>query len=157
MKYLAANFALAVLWSLLLGEGDQLLAGFLAGYLVLVLARPFLRCERYVRAVPGALRLAGHFVVQLIVANLRLARDVLRPSPPFAPAFLKIETHALTRAQTVLLANLVSLTPGSITVDVLDERTLYVHTLYAADEPRAIASVQRFARLIRGAFGEELP
>jgi multicomponent Na+:H+ antiporter subunit E len=89
------------------------------------------------------------FLVQLVTANLRLARDVLRRRPAFAPAFLRVNVSDLHPVQSALLAAMVSLTPGSLTVDVCDDgRTLIVHTVYAGDPERARQSIRALADMI---------
>ncbi|MGI5860539.1 MAG: Na+/H+ antiporter subunit E [Myxococcales bacterium] len=147
MSYLALNLMLAVVWMFLSDGG-------IGGLLVIVLARPFVGGYAYVRAVPGALWLLAVFTWELTRASLRLARDVLRVRPRFEPAFIRLDATDLSPLQTVLFAALVSLTPGSVAVDIEDSSdALYVHALYAQDVERARRSMRSFARLIQRASG----
>ena len=87
--------------------------------------------------------------------NLQLARDILRPHPPFQPGFLAYDASDLGPTETVLLANLVSLTPGTISVDLDDlGEMLYVHSLYAGDAEATRRGIRRLANLIHAALGE---
>ncbi|HCF58530.1 MAG TPA: hypothetical protein DFS52_11120 [Myxococcales bacterium] len=159
MSYLALNLMLMVVWMFLSDGGiGGLLVGFAVGYLVLVLARPFVGGHSYVRALPGALWLLVVFAFELVRASLRLAWDVLRPRPNFEPAFIRLEATDLSPLQTVLFSALVSLTPGSVAVDIDDSSdALYVHALYAQDAERARDNMRMFARLIRRASGAPVP
>lgn len=159
MTFFAVNVLLAAVWVLLVGASlGNLLVGFAVGFLVLAVSQPLTGSARYVRSVVGLLRLLLHFHTMLIVANVRMARDVLRRRPRFHPAFLRIEVPDLSVTQAVVLANLISLTPGSLTVDTdAQGDVLFVHTLYAGDADAARREMRRLADLIRAASGVEEP
>jgi multicomponent Na+:H+ antiporter subunit E len=71
------------------------------------------------------------FLFSVLRANVQLAWDILWHRNRFSHAFFRVDCSTLTPWQTVLLGNLISLTPGSLTLDADEEgRTLYVHTLY---------------------------
>jgi len=158
VSYLALNLLLAVVWMLLTGGFSlfSLGVGLVMGFVAISAGQSVIGSRRYVRAVAGTGRLLVGFVRELVVANLQLARDILRPNPPFVPGFLAFDVRALGRAETVALANLVSLTPGTVSVDLDDEGlTLYVHTLYAHDPEATRAGLRRLARLVHGALGDD--
>jgi multicomponent Na+:H+ antiporter subunit E len=158
MGYFPLNLVLALVWMLLTGGFTlgNLLIGFAVGYGGLVLARPFVGSGRYVRSVQGSTKLVVVFLSELVLANILLARDILRPVPPFRPGFLAFDVRDLTPVQTVLLANMISLTPGTLTVDTDDlGETLYVHGLYADDPERFRRGLRSFSDLIRAASGHE--
>ncbi|MEW5931251.1 MAG: Na+/H+ antiporter subunit E [Gemmatimonadota bacterium] len=158
MSFLALNLLLALVWTFLLGDLSfaGLATGFVVGFGAITLSRPLLGSRRYVRAVLGTVRLLAGFTRELVLANLHLARDILRPTPPFRPGFVRYDARDLGPRETVLLANLVSLTPGTVTVDVDDAGdTLYLHTLYAGDPREVRAGVRRLADLVRAATGHD--
>lgn len=68
------------------------------------------------------------FVWQLIIANLDIAFRVLSINIPLNPGFVKIETELEGDFSKLLLANSITLTPGTLSVDV-DGKDLYVHTV----------------------------
>ena len=70
------------------------------------------------------------FVAALIVANLDLARRVLTPSLPIRPEVVEIETGLQSDLGRLLLANTITLTPGTLSVDYEDNR-LSVHWVYS--------------------------
>lgn len=158
MSYFALNLLLAVMWMLLTGSFSLfgLGVGLLVGFGAISAGRSVIGSRRYVRAVLGTGRLLLGFVRELVTANFQLARDILRPTPPFAPGFLSFDVRHLSRSKTVAFSNLVSLTPGTVSVDLDDEGfTLYVHTLYAHDPDATRAGLQRLANLVHGATGDD--
>jgi multicomponent Na+:H+ antiporter subunit E len=90
------------------------------------------------RIVHGA-SLAAFFAWELIVANIRVAADVLRPRTSIQPAIVAIPLDVTSDAEILLLSMLINITPGSVTIDLAaDRRTLYVHVMHmtSADETR---------------------
>lgn len=89
--------------------------------------------------VGRVLSLAAFFAWELIVANIRVAADVLRPRTSIRPAVVAIPLDVTSDAEILLLSALINITPGSVTIDLSeDRRTLYVHVMHikSADESR---------------------
>lgn len=71
---------------------------------------------------------------ELLLANLRVAYDALTPTHHMRPGVVAIPLEAETDLEILLLANLLTMTPGSISIDVAtDRRTLYIHAMYIDD------------------------
>ncbi|WP_438025277.1 Na+/H+ antiporter subunit E [Sorangium sp. So ce233] len=160
MNHLALNLLLAIVWVLLQAEFSpgRLVMGFLVGFGAIALTERALGRSLYARAAAGVLALAWSFVRELVLSNLTLARDILRPRPVFHPAFVRLDVRDLSPVQTILLACLVSLTPGTLTVDVaLEEQALYIHSLYTRDPAELGGRLRRFVQLIQRAAGRGLP
>jgi multicomponent Na+:H+ antiporter subunit E len=110
-----------------------------------------------VRLTPAApyhlVRYLGYFVAALVRANLDMARRVLSPSLPIRPAVVEVRTGLQSSLGKLLLANSITLTPGTLSVDVRDDRIL-VHWVDCAPgtdleaATRAIAA--SFEHHIRG-------
>lgn len=66
------------------------------------------------------------FLVALVKANFDVARRVLTPSLPINPGIVKFKTKLTTHYSKMVLANSITLTPGTLTVDVIDD-TFYIH------------------------------
>ncbi len=136
MTGLLANLLLALAW---LGvTGDFSLAGFhvglLLGFLVLWLLGDVVGAGGYVRRVLAAPKLVTLFARELTVANLRVARDVVRPRLLATPAIVAVELEARTDVEVLLLSILVTMTPGTVVVSVTPDRSrMYVYAMYAAD------------------------
>jgi multicomponent Na+:H+ antiporter subunit E len=78
-----------------------------------------------------AIRLLGFFAWELIVANIRVAIDVVRPRTAIRPAVVAIPLDITSDAEILLLSMLINITPGSVTIDLAeDRRTLYVHVMH---------------------------
>jgi multicomponent Na+:H+ antiporter subunit E len=130
------NLLLAIGWVVLTGRftlGDLFL-GFGVGYAVLLVARRVLHPSTYFEKVWQAVTFAFFFVKELVLANLRVAHDVVTPTHHMRPGVLAIPLDARTNAEITLFANVITLTPGSMTLDVSEDRTmLYVHVMYIDD------------------------
>lgn len=157
MRHLALNLLLAFVWALLAGRLSPLtlLVGFAVGAAVIGALRDVLDGSRYLRAMIGAAELVLVYSAELLVSSIELARDILRLRPAFRPAFVRVDVSDLRPGPTVLLANLVSLTPGTLSVDLEpDASAIYVHALYATAPERIRSDVRRLAERIRAAEGE---
>ena len=156
MIHFALNLLLAIIWMLLSSDFSLrgLLIGFLIGFLAIGFGRAATGSGTYVRATIGILRLGLGFLRELVISNLQLAWDLLRPHPPFRPGFVRFPVGDLGPPETVLLANLISLTPGTLTVDIRDDGTeLIVHSLYAGDPDQVRLAMRRLADLVHAALG----
>jgi multicomponent Na+:H+ antiporter subunit E len=139
---LLGSILLALAWAALQGEITlaNLLVGYVIGYLILALLAkggvlPATLASRTVRAAA----LAGFFVRELVVANLRVASDVLGSSARIRPAVVAIPLDVTSDGEILLLSMLINITPGSVTIDLSDDRrTLYVHVMHmrSAEESR---------------------
>ena len=140
-----SNIGLALIWAVLTGHFSpaNLAFGFVLGYLGLLAVRRVLKPSEYFRALPRCFEFAGYFVWELVLANFRLACDILTPRHRMQPRVLAVPLEVGTDGEITLLANLVSLTPGSVSLDVsADREVLYIHAMYASDEDAVRQSVK---------------
>ena len=78
-----------------------------------------------------AIELAVFFVWELLLANVRVAADVLRPRTGIRPAVVAIPLDVTSDGEILLLSMLINITPGSVTIDLSEDRqTLYVHVMH---------------------------
>jgi multicomponent Na+:H+ antiporter subunit E len=76
---------------------------------------------------------------EVVAGALRISWDVLHPRPRLRPVLVRVPVGGTTPRQLLLLGNLVTMTPGTLTVDVTEDATvLVVHGLYDADDPGAL-------------------
>lgn len=130
------NLCLAVGWGFLWSDFSlpTLLAGFVAGYLALLASRPLYGGGRYFGAVWRALALAGYFLWDLARSSLRVAWDALTPAHHARPGIVGVPLDARTDGEILMTANLISLTPGTLSLDVsADRTTLWVHAMFIDD------------------------
>lgn len=137
MTVLIWNLLLAVGWMALIGRftPEDLIVGLVLGYLVLFwFGRGVMRPTGYFAKTRQVVTFAWFFVKELVLANLRVAHDVLTPKHHMRPGIVAIPLDATSDLEITLLANLVTLTPGSMSLDVSEDRkTLYVHVMYIDD------------------------
>lgn len=115
----------------------NLLIGFLLGFVALFIARPVLGRTRYFSRVPQVIGFALFFLKELVLANLRVAADVLSPRPRMRPGVIALPLDAKTDLEITLLANLITLTPGTMSLDVsADRKVLFLHAMFLHDPER---------------------
>lgn len=132
-KNVFLTFVLGFLtWILLNGSLDKdiLLSGFvLASFISLVFCRKCDVLQNVNLSPKGFIYAIGYlftFTVALIKSNLDVAFRVVKPSLPINPGIVKVKTKLKTPIGKMMLANSITLTPGTITVDIKDD-TLYIH------------------------------
>lgn len=155
---LLGNILLALAWASLQGEFSltTLLTGHVLGYVVLLgLVRGgVLGRSTYIGKVHLAAGLGLFFLWELVRANLRLAFDVATPRYHMTPGIIALPLDVTRDSEILLLAMLVNLTPGSVALDVSDDRRLmYVHVMYIDNPDDARAEIkQGFERRILRLF-----
>lgn len=145
MRRMAWNVGLAVLWAGMTGRltAPSLLTGFVLGYFVLLVVQGPLAVARVLSRVRHAASLLLFFAWELVLANLRVAWDVVTPRHRMRPGVVAVPLKARTDVEITMLANMVSLTPGTLSLDVSDDRrVLYVHAMYLHDRGRLVRSIQ---------------
>ncbi len=147
---------LALAWAAVTGSFTlpNLVFGLVLGSLTLYLVReqrgPFRSAFR-----PGkVLSLALLFVKELILSAWRVAKLVVSPRMELQPGIFAYPLKVDRDFEITLLANLITLTPGTLSVDVSDDkRLLYVHAIDCSDPEAAIKDIETgFERKILEAF-----
>ncbi|HEX6439065.1 MAG TPA: Na+/H+ antiporter subunit E [Candidatus Binatia bacterium] len=130
------NIFLAFVWAAVTGRFNlsNVVVGIVLGYAVLFVVQPLMGPSNYFRRIHQAIAFAFFYVWQLVMANLRVAADVMTPGARARPGVLAIPLEARSDAEITMLANLITLTPGSVSLDVSsDRRFLYLHAMYIDD------------------------
>ncbi len=82
------------------------------------------------------LRFVLHYLKEVLVANLYIAWDIITPRLRARPAFLELEIGELSDPQVLLLTNLITMTPGTLSFDIsADRRRLLLHLMYPPADP----------------------
>ena len=139
------TISLAFMWSAVTGrfEFSNVVVGMVLGYVVLFVAQPVMGPSNYFKRIQRTVSFAAFYVWELVLANVRVASDVLTPRPRIRPGVLAIPLDANTDTEITLVANLLTLTPGSVSLDVSsDRRFLYLHAMYIDDVEAYRASVK---------------
>lgn len=133
MTYFVLNLLIAFAWLGLTAEvsGSNLLAGYVLGYLALWLSPRPVGSGRYFRKVWQAIEFVVFFLAEVTIATVRIAYEIVTPTHYMEPAIVAIPLDTRSRLETAILASLITLTPGSFSIEISpDEKTLYVHTMY---------------------------
>ncbi len=139
------NIFLAMGFSAVLGQFtlSGFIAGFIVGYLALWLTKSLYGDAHYFSLLPKALVLICFFIKELFVSNIRVLWEIVRPTPTSRPGIVGVPLDAQSDLEIMLVANLVSLTPGTLSIDVSeDKQTLYVHVMFLDDIEEARRSIK---------------
>jgi multicomponent Na+:H+ antiporter subunit E len=133
--YIVLSFAVWVLltWPFVEGKIDIqiIVAGLMVSAVVAFLFHDILPKEHHVFISP--LRLFWFlvyvpvFFYYVVKANLDVVYRALHPKMPIKPGIVKIKTNLKTESGITALANSITLTPGTLTVDLTDDGYLYIH------------------------------
>ncbi|HRD49799.1 MAG: Na+/H+ antiporter subunit E [Candidatus Competibacter sp.] len=150
---------LLAIWLLLqnsLAPGQILIGGILAVAISGLIARVWPEPIR-LRRPELLLRYLGRLLWDIVIANLEVARLILtRPTHTLRPCFIKLPLDLRDEFAIAALAATITLTPGTIAVDVTpDRRCLWIHGLDVTDEAALIAALKnRYEVLLREMFAE---
>lgn len=154
MTLLVCNLLLALAWSATIGPFTigNFIAGFVVGFAALTLG---------VGRAPGAtgyhaqtwrvVKLLAYFLWQLLIANVQMVKYTLSPLSRLKPAILRVPlAEGMTDFEITTLANMITLTPGTLSLDVsADRRALFVHFMHTDDAEASVNDIKNgFERLI---------
>lgn len=146
MNALVINLLLAFAWAAMTGSFSlgALLTGAVIGYFALWISAPLIGVDRlYFVRVYRTARLALFFLWELLLSSIRVAWDVIRPVPQNRPAIIEMPLSVKSDIEILLVTNLISLTPGTLSVDVTpDRKTLLVHAMFADDPDRLVGELK---------------
>ena len=136
MNLLFLHILLTFAWMALTGgfTSTNFLVGFVLAIPVIWLSQrgegTFLLMVRLRRIIS----FSGFFLWELVKANLRVAHDVLTPRHHMRPGVIDVPLDTLTDMEILLLTTIITLTPGTLSLDVSSSRsTLYIHAMYIDD------------------------
>lgn len=139
------NILLTFVWVALTGTFAvaNFFFGFALSFFVLWLLSRSERDRKYFRVVPQAIAFFFFFLYELVKANLQVAYDVVTPTFYMNPGIVRVPLDARTDLEITFLANLISLTPGTLSLDISDDKqVLYVHTMYLDDKEAFISGIK---------------
>ena len=151
------NILLAAAWVLMTGSFEFLnyVFGFAIGYtVILLMSRSVSALTDYPRRLPRAIYFLLYLIGELIKSNVKIAFDIITPTFLGKPGVIGIELEAKTNLEITLVANLISLTPGTLSLDVsANKKILFVHAMYLINEDAVRAELkhleQRLLKVMR--------
>jgi multicomponent Na+:H+ antiporter subunit E len=140
------SLGLAVAWIAMTGTftTENVVLGFVLGVLVVSFTR-FAGSKAVAVKFVQSVRFAGFYLWSLMLANLRVAFDVVTREHRMRAGVIAVPLDAQSDAEITLLAHLITLTPGSTTIDLShDRKTLYVHVMYIENDDieRSVAEIK---------------
>ena len=157
MKRIFVVVWLTVLWVVLWRELSvaNVLGGLAIGT-VAELARPWRALGQRSHTVRplALLSFLGYFLVKLVESNIVLAREVVTPRNSIETGVIAVPLGACSDLVVTIVANAISLTPGTLTLEVHrgDTPVLYVHVLHLHDVDAARDDVARLTAKVNAAF-----
>lgn len=158
---------LTVLWVALWADLTlgNVLGGLVVALVVVGVARPtgVTGLERTNFRPISALIYVGYFLWQLVKANLVIAWEIITPGLKINRAIIGVPMYTTSAGVVTLIANSVTLTPGTVTIHVAEkfssdggpvERILFVHVLHFIDVESVRRDVMQLERLAIKAFGQ---
>jgi multicomponent Na+:H+ antiporter subunit E len=105
-------------------------SGYLFGILVLFILRRYLPSKLYLITLLAVIRLLFVFVFELFTSTIVVIKQIIRPKINITPGIFTLETELEGELEVTLLALLLTLTPGSVVVEVSpDNKIFYMHAM----------------------------
>jgi len=151
VKQFLINLLLSFIWVALTGSMyySNFLFGFLLGFFILWIMNKNEEDSRYFLRVPKIIGFAFYFLKEMLLANLQVAYDVITPNYFFKPGIVRFPLMATTDLEINLLSMFISLTPGTVLLDVSeDKKDIFIHVMYLNNREKFIARMQYSERRI---------
>ncbi|MDO4581674.1 MAG: Na+/H+ antiporter subunit E [Bacillota bacterium] len=151
------NILLAFIWTMLHTSYtiQDFVSGYIVGALLIYLLNTLIMRNRfYMRRLFLAFQLLLIFFWELIKACCQVLYQVFQPQLKIKPGIIKMDIYLESDAEITLLANMITLTPGTMTVEVAEDHSaLYIHTLVIEDADAICAGIEKsFEQHIREVF-----
>ncbi len=146
-RYIAYSIVLGLVWCFV--HGTVSVNNFVLGVIIApFIIRPFKPLFNFdtdfsfgkaIRKIPAQAKYMYVLIKEILKANIMVAKIVLQPKINIKPGIIAVPIDAKTDVGITAIANTITLTPGTLTIDVSDDRSiLYVHAIDATD-PEAVA------------------
>lgn len=138
------NFSFAIGWMFIQKDYTTMsfISGYIFGLIALFVFRHFLQSPFYLFRVWAIIKLIWLFIIELIKANIDVVKIVLRPKLDNQPGIVAVETRLETNFEIATLAALISLTPGTVSMDFSeDSKTIYIHAIHVPDKEEMIDDI----------------
>lgn len=132
-KHFLLNILLIFIWVALTGSLTfvNFGFGFILGFFILWIKERNNQDKRYFFRVPKIIGFLFFYFFEMIKANLQVAYDVITPHYFMSPGIVGLPLDAKTDFEITMLSNMISLTPGTLVVDLsTDRKVMFVHVMY---------------------------
>ncbi|MFQ3665975.1 MAG: Na+/H+ antiporter subunit E [Sphingomonadaceae bacterium] len=140
------TLVITLLWLVIVSRFTfgSLVMGLVVGLLVPLYVQAFWTERPVLRRPLLALKLLGRVLLDIVTANIEVARLVLGPTGRLHPAFLRVPLDLESPYVATIFGSIMSLTPGTVSVEIdMEAREVLVHALNAPDPDAIVATVKR--------------
>ena len=148
------NLFIAALWFLLKDEPEAqfttFVSGFLVGIMILYAMHRFFGTQFYLRRVLKIVSLILLFIQELLLSSMSVLKQILTPNLNITPGIFTYETELRGDWEITTLALLLTLTPGSVVMEVSEEGDMfYIHAMDMEESKEdVIRSIGKFEKAI---------
>lgn len=139
------NVLLALVWMFLSHSYNpaSFIVGYLLGIVILLGFRKFFNKKFYLTNIWAVIKLVCIFLKELVLSNISVLKVILQPQLNMKPGIFAFETVLQKPWEITVLSNLITLTPGTLVIEVSeDNRTLYIHAMNIDDVQAEIESIR---------------
>lgn len=146
MAYFFLNLLFALAWVVVNQSFSfiNFLFGFFIGFISLWITQPLGKRSTYFKRLKAFAKLVFYLICDLGASASRVAWEVLTPHITSRPDIIHFPLDAKSDIEITLLANMISLSPGSLTLDVSEDRSyLIIHEMFADNPNDVISSIKK--------------
>lgn len=148
------NVFIAILWMLLIDENEirasTFLTGFIIGIFIIFFMHRFFNQQFYLRRLFMAAKLILIFIYEIFQSSIIVLKQILSPKLNLTPGIITYKTELKTDGEVTTLALLLTLTPGSVVMEVSPEgNVLYIHAIDVENSKEFLfQSLKKFEKAI---------
>lgn len=142
---IVVNIFISLMWMFLSEDYSfqTFLFGYIVGALLLFMLNRFFQGRFYLYPIYKAIVLILIFIRELILSNISIVKLVYSRKPDFEPGIFEMPIEVTKSWEITLLANLITLTPGTLTVAISDDQTkFFIHAMDIEDKEEAIFEIK---------------
>ncbi|MDD7909170.1 MULTISPECIES: Na+/H+ antiporter subunit E [Pseudovibrio] len=155
-KLFLINLIMTIAWGAVSGSFDalNLVFGFILSSVALYMIREQVPFQQYAGRTGRVVGLAFSFLYEVVASSWRVLVIVLSPNMKLRPGIIALPLTVTKDHEITLLANMITLTPGTLSMDVSDDRkTLFIHCLDVPHPEETIRGIKEgFERQIMECF-----
>ncbi|HZW67131.1 MAG TPA: Na+/H+ antiporter subunit E [Pseudogracilibacillus sp.] len=142
---IVVNLIISFIW-MFLSEAytfQSFLFGYIIGAALLFMLNRFFTERFYLYPIYKVIILLLIFIRELILSNIDIVKLVYRPKPDFEPGIFELPIEVTKDWEITLLANLITLTPGTLTVAISDDRKrFFIHAMHIDNKEESIDEIK---------------
>ncbi|WP_078379229.1 Na+/H+ antiporter subunit E [Sutcliffiella halmapala] len=139
------NIIIALTWMFLKNDWSfpSFFVGYFWGVVIIFMMRRFIPGRFYFERIIAIGKLFYLFLRELLLANIQVIRDILRPKLDIKPGIFAMPTELKSDWEITLLSLLITLTPGTVVMDISDDnKVLYIHAINIPDVDQAVMDIK---------------